>query len=435
MTPEAEKLLLRKVLPPKPLDGAARARVAAAIDEAQEKALVRSHPWRLFALATAIGAIAALVLVANWHRHPKISARPELVLRQPQHERERMAARPELVLRQAQHEREPPSTSQPDNSALPLFQNGDGRALLISPGTAAPDEKSGSVRLIEGRLVARAIHRPVVVQTLRGKVILSVGSAAEVEVHSFDVQIAALSGTVRVKWSSGANVEILQGQRVSQNGPLPFDEKRAAEMAAAVGIGITPSVVVAEEQKPNQPAPRKMPLASQAPLQATPKPAAPENLAADAESQLFSEALMQLRRHHNAAAALGALDKYDAQFAHGRFGDEALLVRIEALLSDFRHDQALRRLDELGHFSGPRGAELEVLRGELRAQARRYSDAISDFGAALRRGTFAERALYGRASCYSELGDVAAARADLADYQSRFPDGKLAEQVREALGK
>jgi hypothetical protein len=108
-------------------------------------------------------------------------------------------------------------------------------------------------------------------------------------------------------------------------------------------------------------------------------------------------------------------------------------------LSLDRRSEALRVLDSLVIERLPRGAELGVLRAELRAQAGRCADAIADFDRCAttpRCGPQSEeRAIFGRASCRGKLGQAAAARADLERYLLRFPHGWRSEAVRQALAE
>ena len=78
------------------------------------------------------------------------------------------------------------------------------------------------------------------------------------------------------------------------------------------------------------------------------------------------------------------------------------------------------------------------MRAELRASAGRYGDALADFDRLLPpqgapRTTEVERALYDRAVCLGHLGAAGRARADLVEYQRRFPGGKHAAEVARLL--
>ena len=99
---------------------------------------------------------------------------------------------------------------------------------------------------------------------------------------------------------------------------------------------------------------------------------------------------------------------------------------------------ALALLDHRDAFPGRLGAQLLLTRAELRASAGRYADAVRDFdrllGAQEAMGAAdLERALYGRGVCLGHLDKGERARADLADYQRRFPSGKHAAEVARLL--
>jgi regulator of sirC expression with transglutaminase-like and TPR domain len=82
-----------------------------------------------------------------------------------------------------------------------------------------------------------------------------------------------------------------------------------------------------------------------------------------------------------------------------------------------------------------RDLELQVIRGELRAQ-RRCPAAVSDFTqvlAAAPAAPLAERALRGRAACHLRSGDPERAAADLSRYLRQFPNGRFAAEARAAL--
>jgi hypothetical protein len=156
-----------------------------------------------------------------------------------------------------------------------------------------------------------------------------------------------------------------------------------------------------------------------------------------AESRWLAGALQDLRQRHDAQAALAALDEYERRFPAGALAPEAAAARIDALLALGRRAQALSRLEALSLDRLPRGAELRTLRGELHAGRGALGAALDDFSAVLALPTappsVVERALYGRGSCRSRLGDVAGARADLNELLRRFPSGPFAEPARRAL--
>jgi hypothetical protein len=119
------------------------------------------------------------------------------------------------------------------------------------------------------------------------------------------------------------------------------------------------------------------------------------------------------------------------------------MLRAEALLGLGRKADALSELDGLALGSMPNQDERFVLRGELRAAAGRWQAAREDFetvlsaapssGGDARARDVKERALWGRASARSHLGDEAGARADLAMYLRIFPSGRFATQATAGL--
>jgi tetratricopeptide (TPR) repeat protein len=158
----------------------------------------------------------------------------------------------------------------------------------------------------------------------------------------------------------------------------------------------------------------------------------------------MGEALRLLRRERAPERALERLDTYLSRFPEGQLRLEARLARLDALLALGRRPAALVALEELPGDQVARRPGLRLLRGELLAGAGRCTRALADFDAVLQRRAATgpaltrnhhERALYGRASCRSTLGQTDAARADLQAYLERFPDGTFAPAVRRALGR
>jgi hypothetical protein len=153
------------------------------------------------------------------------------------------------------------------------------------------------------------------------------------------------------------------------------------------------------------------------------------------ESRLLTAAVHFLRQQHDARSALSALDEYDKRFPSGTLAREATLARVDALLELDDRVHALEILDRTQLTELPRARELAVLRGELRGAAGRCAPALADLGSALDGSGDAleERALWGRASCRSRLGDSAGARSDLGQVIARFPQGNFASKARQAL--
>jgi hypothetical protein len=156
------------------------------------------------------------------------------------------------------------------------------------------------------------------------------------------------------------------------------------------------------------------------------------------EAQLLARALGRLRQAHDPAGAMELLDQYARAFPHGVLESEALSARLEAVIQLDDRKTALALLDHRDAFAGRLGAQLLLTRAELRAFAGRYADAVRDFDRLLASqeamgAADLERALYGRGVCLGHLGRGDLARADLADYQRRFPSGKHAAEVARLL--
>jgi hypothetical protein len=160
--------------------------------------------------------------------------------------------------------------------------------------------------------------------------------------------------------------------------------------------------------------------------------------------------LRSLRSEHRPESALVALDDYTERFPNGTLLPEAMRLRTEALLVLGHKHAALDELDQQSIDGMTGSEERRLLRGELRAAAGRWQAAVEDFDAILRARLAyeqasnapaltklldrVERALWGRASARSHLGDEAGARADLRECLRRFPQGRFAERAARLLG-
>ena len=172
---------------------------------------------------------------------------------------------------------------------------------------------------------------------------------------------------------------------------------------------------------------------------ASPVPPSPTAL----EQALLVHVLKSLRAQHDPRAALALLDDHAKRFPGTVLAPEVAMLRAEALLGLGREAESLAVLDRLPLASMPNRDERLVLRGELRAAAGRWQAAWADFetllsdsassGIARRSPDLVERALWGRASARSRLGDEAGARADLASYLGAFPSGRFTTQAAALL--
>ena len=152
---------------------------------------------------------------------------------------------------------------------------------------------------------------------------------------------------------------------------------------------------------------------------------------------MLGKALRSLRNDRDPAGALDILTRHEALFPQSPLASERSVLEVEALLALGRNDEALLRLDRISLDNTPRSAERYVVRGELRARAKRWQEAGADFDRALAhgRGTspWQERALWGRAVTRTRAGDHAGARADLQLYLQIYPAGRFASEAARLL--
>jgi hypothetical protein len=179
----------------------------------------------------------------------------------------------------------------------------------------------------------------------------------------------------------------------------------------------------------------KLPTPPPAPRD-TPEVAPPAPSAIAVEQALLGQAVRMLRDGHDARTALALLAEHGERFPKGALGAEETILRIEALLALGQRDEALSVLDKVPLASLPNRDEQLVVRGELRAANRRWREAKQDFDDVLKARVLPatsakvrdvqERALWGRSSARSRLGDQDGARADLNLYLRHFPGGRFA---------
>jgi len=234
--------------------------------------------------------------------------------------------------------------------------------------------------------------------------------------------------------------------------------RRVAQTSTARGrssTAATPSTTTTKASQalapPAQPPPviPAPPLPTPAAPAATPVATGPTNVTLPAEQALIATALEKLRTSHDPEGALVALDEHRRRFPASVLAPEAARLRTEAHLLLGRRSAVLNELDRPEVPGGPTSDERLVLRGELRAAGGSWRSALADFDAVLRAhpttgvgspddqrtAERVERALWGRASARSRLGDEAGARADLRDYLRRFPDGRFTTQANRLLGE
>jgi hypothetical protein len=254
----------------------------------------------------------------------------------------------------------------------------------------------------------------------------------------FGLRFALLTTVVLASVATAKGTMILWRRHVEAAAPVTPRHRGAHERPRAVATeAVTPPVIVELPAPPvAQPEPAATPraLTRRRVAMAEPRGAGDPST----EAQLLARALGKLRQAHDPAGAVELLDQYARAFPHGVLESEALSARLEAVIQLDDRKTALGLLDHRDAFAGRLGAQLLLTRAELRASAGRYADALRDFdrllGAQEAMGADdLERALYGRGVCLGHLGKGELARADLADYQRRFPSGKHTAEVARLL--
>jgi hypothetical protein len=342
---------------------------------------------------------------------------------------------------------------------IPPGQDPVGVGPLIRSAIAAPDEEVPRVRWRVRSTLQRGLERRgrMLRVALVGILVFLLGGVVGATVQP--LWRALGSGSVR----SGAGVPTEPRRNAGGRAP---PQKTAA--ARAVGEpaeptatpSLAPGVPAKAEPGPSgavqllapparAPAARR--LVSQrlapAPDVSAPQPVStPLPAASPTEHAMLAAALEKLRTSHEPKAALAALDEYRRRFPAGLLAPEAARLRTEALLLLGQKAAVLEELDRSASSEAPGADERLLLRGELRAATGRWQAALADFDAAWRAHSASDsagedqrtrervgRALWGRASARSHVGDDAGARADLREYLRRFPDGRFAAQANRLL--
>jgi hypothetical protein len=198
------------------------------------------------------------------------------------------------------------------------------------------------------------------------------------------------------------------------------------------------AMVVAPSPAPAPAPSTKQPPVAQPALPALP-PAAPAEKPAPAakplasDQSMFGNALRKLRAENDPAGALSVLREHRQAYPKSALSGERTALEVESLLALHRDKDALAVLDPLALEGLPRSGERFVLRGELRAAAKRWLEAKADFEQALSRVSgspaWHQRALWGRAVSRLRLGDKEGGLADIERYRDTYPKGRFAAEA------
>ena len=217
--------------------------------------------------------------------------------------------------------------------------------------------------------------------------------------------------------------------------PTPDPTQQAVPTVAS---GAVPPAAVSYGPAARQPVPASAAAAS--PLSSpTPAPVLAQPTAAPATRQLpndqalFGQAMRKLRMESDPAAALSAVQEHARAYPRSSLAGERSAIEVEALLALHRDREALARLDAMAIEDLPRSGERFVVRGELRAAARRWHEASDDFDRALARVSgspaWHERALWGRGVARLRCGEREAGMADIERYHDSYPHGRFAAEA------
>jgi len=349
----------------------------------------------------------------------------------------------------------PQSTQHLSISACAVSRFSDGEhfhAALIGPADA--EVRHHAISLRSGRLILEA-GRETILSTADMQVRLAPKTFAELEVGGLHGRrVAVYRGQADVALVAHARVILAAGRALTDGleGSVPSDGAVQAQgiladgptpticavakptLAATPVVPVIPIVPIVSAEVPKR-APPKKPMEPTPVLVVPPEePVLPE-LPSRRPAEVLAEAIKRLRHDHDANGALGLLDSLAQEEQAKPFEDEIRLLRIEAWLLLGKSSEALAVLDALSLSTHVRGAELRVLRADLRAAAGRCLEAIADYDAAIALPSLAERALFGHAGCSFVLGDGEAGRANLRDYLLRFPNGAHAPDAKRRLAE
>jgi len=341
-----------------------------------------------------------------------------------------------------------------------------GAGLLIRSAMTAPSEDTPRVKWrIRSTLRGRTERRSRLLRVvLVGTCIFVVGGVVGAAVQPFLRKTASGAATPRTLPASPTASPSARKHAHLQAPPavlaptaLSIDESRLevpAEVAHALPTeAATPQPSKSVGRRAAVARPHVQPRAEAVPDEPRPRlptapPIAPPPVISPDEQALIATALDKLRASRNPQAALLAVDEYRARFPTGVLAPEAARLRTEALLMLGRKSVVLDELEQSASTQAIAGDERLVLRGELRAAAGRWQAALADFQAVAnahpscsskshsddqRTQERLERALWGRATARSHVGNEAGAIRDLREYLRCFPEGRFSAQATRLL--
>lgn len=151
------------------------------------------------------------------------------------------------------------------------------------------------------------------------------------------------------------------------------------------------------------------------------------------DQALFLQAMRRMRSLGDASGALALLQEHARFYPRSGLAGERKELEVEALLALHRNGEALATLDSMSVEDLPRAGERLVVRGELRAAAKRWLDASTDFDQALSMVSgspaWHERALWGRAAARLRCGERESGLADMERYLDVYPRGRFAVEA------
>ena len=230
--------------------------------------------------------------------------------------------------------------------------------------------------------------------------------------------------------------------KAGQANPNGVSRRRLAMVADKQTFPSPPVELATSPKRPTQSAPPQTLVFSPSPsvvspvysLQGTAKSHSPSPVlpdvpkehgltSAEQTAKHLKEVVRALRIDHAPARALALLDEHAGEINGNAFGEESLLLRVEAMLALGQRIAVLRLLDSIALNDVAAAHTLLLIRGELRAAADRCRESIEDFELVLTRAHRPpKQALLGLARCRQKLGDVVGAQADRDRYRREFPN-------------